>query len=56
MIAKGNVYDNDIEKPNAKLVTMKTPIVEAFFKNSRVYWNQLDQKLFDELYTIFEEF
>ena len=28
MITKGNVYDNDIEKPNSKQVTMKTPIVD----------------------------
>jgi len=43
MIEKGHVYDMDPEKEEAKPVTMNTPLVQAFFDNSRVQWSQLNQ-------------
>ena len=46
----------DPDKPEAQPVTMDHKVVKAFFANSRVIWSQTDQKLFEELYTIMDDF
>ena len=56
MIAKGHVYSGDPNEEGSEPVTMQTPLVKEFFANPKVKWSQLNQSLFDELYSILEEF